>query len=56
MLAAEMGFLRRIFRVSYKEHKTNDQVVIEVNEHRKLFNEIKQRQCRFIGHMMREGM
>jgi hypothetical protein len=38
--------------VSYKEHKTNDQVLCEANTYRKLFNKIKQRQCRFMGHMM----
>jgi hypothetical protein len=43
--------------VSYKEHKTTDQVLCEANTVRKLFNKIKQRQCRFIGHVIRgEGM
>ena len=57
ILAAEMWFLRRMLRVSFKEHKTNDQVLCEANTSRKLFNKIKQRQCRFIGHVMRrEGM
>ena len=31
ILAAEMWFLRRMLRVSYKEHKTNDQVLCEAN-------------------------
>ena len=49
-----MWFLRRMLRVSYKEHKTNDQVLCEDNTVRKLFNKIKQKQCRFIGHVMHE--
>jgi ribosomal 50S subunit-associated protein YjgA (DUF615 family) len=47
-----MCFLRRILRVSYKEQKTNDQVLCEATV-RKLFNKIKQRQCRFICLAMR---
>jgi hypothetical protein len=57
ILAAEIWFLRRMLRVSYKEHKTNDQVLCEANTVRKLFNKIRQRQCSFIGHVIRgEGM
>jgi hypothetical protein len=41
----------------YKEHKTNDQVLCEANTYKKLFDKIKQRQCRFLGHMIcGEGM
>jgi hypothetical protein len=47
-----MWFLRRMLHVSYKEQKTNDQVLCETNTVRKLFNKIKQRQCRFIGQVM----
>lgn len=47
-----MWFLRRILRVSYKEHKTNDQVLCDVNASRKLFNKLKQRQCSLIEHVM----
>jgi hypothetical protein len=54
---SEMWFLRRILCVSYKEHKTNDQVIYEANTFKKLFNKIKQRQCRLMGHMIcGEGM
>jgi inosine/xanthosine triphosphate pyrophosphatase family protein len=46
-----------MLRVSYKEHKTNDQVLCEANTVRKLFNKIRQRQCRFIDHVVHdEGM
>jgi hypothetical protein len=56
-LAAEMWFLRSMLRLSYKEHKTNCQVLCKTNTDRKLLNEIKQRQCTFIGHGMHgEGM
>jgi hypothetical protein len=52
-----MWFLRRVLRISYKEHKTNVQVFCEANTYRKLFNKIMQRQFRFIGHVIRgEGM
>jgi hypothetical protein len=57
ILAAEMCFLRRMLRVLYKEHKTNDQVLCEANTYRKLINKIKKRQCRLNGHLRRvEGM
>jgi hypothetical protein len=46
-----------MLRVSYKEHKTNNQVLCEANTDRNLLNKMKQRQCMFIDHVMRgEGM
>jgi ribosomal 50S subunit-associated protein YjgA (DUF615 family) len=46
-----------MLRVSYKEHTTNDQVLCKDNTYKKIFNKIKQRQYRFIGHVMRgEGL
>ena len=57
ILATEMWFLRRMLHVSYKDHKTNDQVLREANTTRQMLNEIRQRQCRFIGHVLRgEGL
>jgi hypothetical protein len=50
-----MPFIRWLLRVSYKKHKTNNQVLCEANTYRKLFNKIKQRQCRFIGHVIHGG-
>jgi hypothetical protein len=52
-----MWFLSRMLRVSYKEHKPNEQVLCEANTVRKLFNKIRQRRCRFTDHAIRgEGM
>ena len=57
ILATEMWFLRRMLRISYKDHKTNEQVLSEANTTRKLMNKLRKRQCKFIGHVLRrEGM
>ena len=55
--AAEMWFLRRMLRISYIDHVTNETVLIRANTTRKLMKIIRRRQLEFLGHVMRkEGM
>uniref|UniRef100_A0A914VWQ7 Reverse transcriptase domain-containing protein n=1 Tax=Plectus sambesii TaxID=2011161 RepID=A0A914VWQ7_9BILA len=44
--------LRRIFRISYLEHKTNDKVLIRANAHR-LEAIVTERRMRLAGHVLR---
>ena len=48
------GFFRRISRISYTEHKTNEQVLNMVNEKRGLLTEIKKRKLQYFGHIIRD--
>lgn len=55
--AAEMWFLRKMLRISYTEHVTNDAVLCKANTERKLMKIIRKRQLEFLGHVMRkEGL
>src|SRR5437899_12608370 len=51
--AAEMWFYRRILRISYKKHITNEEVVNRMATKRKLIITIRRRQMSFFGHVMR---
>ena len=52
--AAEMWFIRRILRISWKEKKTNEAVLKEVNMERTLMKTIRKRQMQFLGHLYRQ--
>src|SRR3984893_3390396 len=52
--AAEMWFLRRMLRISYIDHVTNETVMIRANTTRKLMKIIRRRQLEFLGHVMRK--
>ena len=52
--ATEMWFLRRMQRISYKEHVSNVEVIRRANTKRKLLNEMVNRQVKFFGHVMRK--
>ena len=54
-MAVEMWFLRRMQRIPWTDRKTNDQVLQETNENRKLIREIRRRQSKFFGHIMRSN-
>ena len=55
--AAEMWFYRRILRISWTEHITNEEVLRRMGARRKLMNNIRKRQLQFLGHVMRkEGL
>ena len=53
--ATEMWFIRRMQKISWKEKKTNEQVLRETIGKRKLIQKIVQRQVTFFGHVMRKG-
>ena len=55
LMAVEMWFLRRMQRIPWTARKTNDQVLQETNESRKLIREIRRRQSNFFGHVMRRN-
>ncbi|GFR87367.1 UDP-glucuronosyltransferase 2A1-like [Elysia marginata] len=51
--AAEMWFIRRILKVSWKDKKTNDEVLDMANTGRSLYSTIRKRQIKFTGHIYR---
>ena len=53
--ATEMWFIRRMQKISWKEKKTNEQVLRETIGKWKLIQKIVQRQVSFFGHVMRKG-
>ena len=55
--AVEMWFLRRMLRISWGDHISNEEVLKRAGEERKLNKMIRKRQAEFIGHIMRkEGL
>ncbi|GFS21909.1 endonuclease-reverse transcriptase [Elysia marginata] len=51
--AAEMWFIRRILKVSWKDKKTNDEVLDMANTGRSLNSTIRRRHMKFTGHIYR---
>ena len=51
--AAELWFLRRMPRIPYTEHVTNEAVLAKAGVKRSLLVNINKRQARFFGHIMR---
>ena len=51
--AFEMWIWRRMERISWMEHITNEEVLRRVGEKRSLIRTIRERQRRWIGHMLR---
>ena len=52
--AAEMWFLRRMLRISWKEKKTNEEVLEQAETKRLLIRTIRKRQMQFLGHLNRQ--
>jgi len=48
----EMWIWRKIERIAWTDHITNDEVLERVQENRQLINLIKERQAKWIGHVM----
>ncbi|GFN75103.1 endonuclease-reverse transcriptase [Plakobranchus ocellatus] len=48
-----MWFYRRLLRISWRERRTYQSILEELNEERKLFNYIKKRKLIFFGHTCR---
>ena len=53
--AAEMWFFRRTLRISWTEHATNESVLQRAGARREMMRSIRQRQMRFLGHVIRDG-
>ena len=53
--AAEMWFYRRMLRISYMDRVNNEEVLRRVGMERELLHIIKQRQLKFLGHVIRKG-
>ena len=53
--ATEMWFIRRILRIPWTARETNEDVLTEANHNRQLITNIRRRQAKFIGHIMRKG-
>ena len=51
--AFEMWLYRRMLRISWKEHKTNGEVLHKMKTKRSLLNTIKKRKCQYFGHIIR---
>ena len=51
--AFEMWCYRRMERISWTEHKTNDAVLIQVGETRKLLRSIQRKRLSYLGHVLR---
>ena len=51
--AFEMWLYRRMLRISWKEHKTNEEVLNKMKTKRTLLNTIKTRKCQYFGHIIR---
>ena len=49
----EMWIWRRMENISWTEHKTNQEVLENIGEERKLIETIRTRQQRWIGHTLR---
>ena len=49
LMAVEMWFLRKMQRIPWTDRKTNEQVLQETNEDRKLIRVIRRRQSKFLG-------
>ena len=53
--AAEMWFYRRMLRISWVRRVTNEEVLRRVGRNRELMGIVRERQMRFVGHVMREN-
>ena len=55
--ATEIWFLRRILRIDWTSHTTNEEVLFLADTERKLMKSIKKQQIQFLGHRIRkDGM
>ena len=52
--AAEMWFWRRLLRVSWIERISNEIILERMNSSREIMKQIRQKQLRFLGHILRE--
>ena len=50
-----MWFYRRILRISYKDHITNEEVLTRMFTRRNLMYRVRKQQLEFLGHVMRKN-
>ena len=50
-----MWFYRRMLRIPYTDHITNEEVLRRVGQDRELLESIRVRQLKFLGHAIRKG-
>jgi hypothetical protein len=53
--ATEMWFWRRMLKVPWTDKITNENILKQINEKRKTIKELRKKQSRFIGHILRKG-
>ena len=53
--AAEMWYYRKMFKIPYIAHVTNEEVLKRAKTTRRLLNSIRKRQASFLGHCLRKG-
>ena len=53
--ASEMWFFRRMLRISWTSHTSNEDVLIRANTERKLLPMIRTHQLKFLGHCLRKA-
>ena len=53
--SAEMCIYRRMLRVSWTEHRTDESILLELNTTRQLLGFVVRRQLFYFGHTMRDG-
>ena len=53
--AMEMWLYRRMLKISWTEKKTNEEVLEMANSDREILGNIKSRQLRFVGHILRSS-
>ena len=51
--AMEMWLYRRMLKVPWTERKTNEEVLAMANANREILTHIRERQLRFLGHVLR---
>jgi len=55
--SVEMWFIRRMLKISWVEHQSNEEVLRKAKTERSLIKTIRERQMKFMGHIMRkEGL
>ena len=51
----EMWCWRRMVKISWTDHMTNEEVLLRVNEQRNILHEIRKRKANWIGHILRRN-
>ena len=51
--AAEMWFYRRLLRVSYKDRRTNESILKELNTSLRMLSSVYSRKLKYLGHTIR---